>query len=305
MLDDKKDDIFLSRWINDELSPEELREFQSHPEYKYYMKIITGADALDLRDYNIDMALDTIKTKNDHVQDKTTKPIIKLWPYAAAAASIAIIIGLFIFTSTDTTFTTAHGEQLAVLLPDGSEMILNAKSDASFNKKNWDSNRTVSLHGEAYFKVKKGSKFTVTTTNGNVSVLGTQFNVQSQGSYFEAVCYEGKVKVTHNKDSKVLTAGKAYRNIKNVTPEYWTFTDQEPSWIHNISSFRSVPLYYVFNKLEQQYNINIETNGIDTAVIYTGTFPNNNKEVALKTVFSTLGIQYQISEDNKTVVLEK
>ncbi|AXT55991.1 FecR family protein [Aquimarina sp. MMG015] len=304
MLDDKKDDIFLSRWINGELSPEELREFQSHPEYDHYAKIMAGADTLELIPYDLDTALNNIKSNKQTSLKQHKKPVIKLWPAMAVAASIAILFGFFFFKSSNS-FTTSYGEQLAVTLPDGSEMILNAKSEATFNKNDWENNRIISLEGEAYFKVKKGSKFTVTTTNGDVTVLGTEFNVQSLSSYFEAVCYEGKVNVTRGDENTILTAGKGYRKIAKIASENWVLEALEPSWISNTSSFKSVPLKYVFIELEDQYNISIDTNGIDTKTIYTGTFPNNDIEVALKTVFSTLGLQYKLLQDQKTVVLDK
>lgn len=303
MLDDKKDDIFLSKWIQGELSEEELLDFQSHPDYEFYTKIKIGADSLNVIEYNEDAALRSIKMKQNKTPKKDTKSVIRLWPYAAVAASIAVIFGIFLFNS-NTSFTSAYGEQLAVTLPDGSEMLLNAKSEANFDKDNWDTNRTVTLDGEAYFKVKKGSRFTVTTKNGSVSVLGTQFNVQSFSSFFEAVCYEGKVSVKSGNEGKILTAGKAYRNIDNTTSEQWEFSAKEPSWIHNTSSFRSMPIHYVFRQLEKQYELHINSNDIDTKLIYTGTFPNDNLEMALNTVFSTLGIQYQLSQDGKTVMLE-
>ncbi|WP_378176651.1 FecR family protein [Aquimarina sp. SS2-1] len=303
MLDDKKDDIFLARWINEELSPEELREFQTHPEYDHYKKIKEGADALDLTEYDIDTALHQIKSNRSTTIEKNTKPVMKLWPYVAAAASVALIFGLFFFKS-DNTFSTSYGEQLAVTLPDGSEMILNAKSEAGFDKDDWNNNRSISLNGEAYFKVKKGSTFTVTTTHGDVSVLGTEFNVQSNDSFFEAVCYEGKVSVSSGQENTILTAGKGFRKIARTASEQWTFEALEPSWINQTSSFRSIPLRFVFAELEDQYNININAKGIDTNIIYTGTFPNNDIDVALKTVFSTLGLQYQLLQDGKTVVVE-
>ncbi|WP_271765874.1 FecR family protein [Aquimarina algiphila] len=304
MLDDKKDDIFLSRWISGELSEEELREFKSHPEYEYYVKIMAGADALDLKDYDVEEELHTLKSKRNSTTNKNSGLVIKLWPYTAVAASIAIILGLFLFNSNDS-FSSDYGEQLAVTLPDGSEMILNAKSTANFDSDNWNENRTVTLKGEAYFKVKKGSKFTVSTKNGEVSVLGTQFNVQSQNNFFEVACYEGKVSVSNLKNEEILTAGKGYRNLNNSNPEQWTFESNEPSWLTNTSSFRSTPIKYVFDELEEQYNLDINTKNINLKTIYTGTFPNNNKEVALKTVFSTLGMEYSVSQDGKTVVLEK
>ncbi|MCK8522783.1 FecR family protein [Aquimarina sp. D1M17] len=303
MLGDKKDDIFLSRWINGELSEQELEEFRTHPEYDHYVKIMTGADALDLRDYDIEKELQSLKSKKSSQAPKKIGKTIKLWPVIGIAASIAIIIGVFLYNP-NSSFVTEYGETLSVQLPDGSEMILNAKSKASFNQENWKNTRLVSLEGEAFFKVKKGSKFTVETTNGEVSVLGTQFNVQSQNSFFEVNCYEGKVSVVNRANTAILTAGKAYRNIGS-SAEKWTFTGEQPTWLTYTSSFKSIPIEYVFKELEKQYNIQIKTSNTDLKTIYTGTFPNNDLEVALRTVFSTLGMDYNLSKDRKTVVLEK
>ncbi len=304
MLNDKKDSVFLSRWINDELSPEELLAFTSHPEYPAYLKIKTATDHLGLRDYDEESALNNIKSQKAATTVTKSISVIKLWRYTAVAASIAIILGLFLFTGNDNSYTTSYGKQLAVTLPDGSEMVLNAKSQASFDSDTWEQNRVVSLDGEAYFKVKKGSVFTVVTSNGNVSVLGTEFNVQSQGTFFEAVCYEGKVRVASNQEETVLTAGKAYRNIANNTPERWISEATKPSWIDHNSSFKNAPLFYVFNKLEQQYDIKIKTASTDTDLIYTGTFPNTDLKAALKIVFSAINMQYTLLEDGKTVVLD-
>ena len=149
-----------------------------------------------------------------HTKNKNT-PIKKLWPNLTVAASIAIILGIFLYNP-QKIYTSNYGEQISVTLPDGSEMILNAKSIASFDKSSWNVNREVSLKGEAFFKVKKGGKFTVVTDNGNISVLGTQFNVQSQDSFFEVTCFEGKVKVQSNTAKKILTSGKGYRTIETV-----------------------------------------------------------------------------------------
>ncbi len=294
---ENKDDIFLSRWINGELSAEELRDFKSHPDYPKYQKIKTGIDTLDVRDYDTEKALSSIKSKSNRLTEEKPSSIIKLWPYIAVAASIAIVLSVFLYNP-DKSFNTGFGEQLAISLPDGSKMILNAKSTASFDEDNWDTNRTIFLKGEAFFKVKKGEKFTVATDNGKVSVLGTQFNVQSQDKLFEVTCFEGKVSV-NNKD--ILTAGKGYRNIKNKLHENWVFDIQKPSWLTHTSSFRSTPIKYVFKELEEQYRIKIKVNNIDPETIFTGNFPNNNKEVALRTVFSTLDMEFSISQDGRTV----
>jgi len=300
MWNDKKDDMFLSRWITGALTEEEQKAFEQHPDYPEYLKLKASSDALEIKEYDTEAALESLKAS----RAKTPSNVIRLWTYIAVAASIVIIFGLFLFPSS-ATFSTSYGEQIVVALPDGSEMILNAKSKASFDKKNWTTNRSIALQGEAYFKVKKGKTFTVKTDNGSVTVLGTQFNINTQTNYFEAICYEGKVRVASHNDTSILTAGKAFRKIANTPKESWTLTATKPSWIDQVSSFKNVPVAIVIKELEEQYDITIQTTNIDQELIYTGTFPNTDITVALKTVFNTLGYNYSVSDDGKSVSLSK
>jgi ferric-dicitrate binding protein FerR (iron transport regulator) len=59
-------------------------------------------------------------------------------------------------------------------------LILNAASKLSFNEKKWADQRALTLEGEAFFKVQKGQTFSVNTTAGVITVLGTQFNVKER-----------------------------------------------------------------------------------------------------------------------------
>ena len=76
----------------------------------------------------------------------------------------------------------------------GKSYVKNTTLKYASNK--WDKKRRVRLEGEAFFKVAKGSTFTVDTKTGSVKVLGTQFNVKNRIGFFEVVCYEGLVGVT-------------------------------------------------------------------------------------------------------------
>ena len=73
--------------------------------------------------------------------------------------------------SSEISHSTAFGEQKVIELPDGSLVTMNSKSTIEFNPDSWESSRILNLSGEAYFKVKKGSQFTVNTSNGDVVVL--------------------------------------------------------------------------------------------------------------------------------------
>ena len=76
--------------------------------------------------------------------------------------------------------STAYGEQKRVVLPDSSEIWLNAGSTVTFPEVFANDKRLVTLDGEAYFTVKKDTTkpFVVETSQLSVKVLGTKFNVK-------------------------------------------------------------------------------------------------------------------------------
>ncbi|WP_378185079.1 FecR family protein [Aquimarina sp. W85] len=304
MIDLINDETFLPRWINGELTEVELREFKKHPDYDLYVKIKDGTDQLYLPHYDLDTELRRIHDTKISKNIVPQKKVIRLFPLLAIAASILIVIGLF-FYNPDTTISTGYGETLTVDLPDGSQTTLNAMSQIVYNKRDWKKNRSIKLNGEAFFDVTNGSTFKVETKNGYITVLGTQFNVNSDTDFFEVVCYEGMVKVSSEEKEKVLSKNEAFRFINGDAEDYSLTLQEDPTWLHNTSSFSSVPLKMVLQEIEDQYNITIEKTNLDLTVSYTGTFPNNNLDVALRTVFSTLGMNYRLSENKKDVMVQK
>ncbi|PST82505.1 hypothetical protein C7T94_07455 [Pedobacter yulinensis] len=76
---------------------------------------------------------------------------------------------------------TPAGGQYQVVLPDGSQVWLNAASSLRFPAAFAGNERRVELHGEAYFKVAKNAArpFRVTAGKQVVEVLGTEFNVNA------------------------------------------------------------------------------------------------------------------------------
>src|SRR5690606_17662150 len=136
----------------------------------------------------------------------------------------------------------------------GSMVLLNSLSELTYKKSSWNDNREVHLQGEAYFQVEKGNRFTVVTSAGNVSVLGTHFNVKQRGNYFEVTCFEGLVAVKTPTDSILLPAGKNFQIINGRVKQ--GITDRvEPNLTTGISSFESVPFKEVLAEFERQYNV--------------------------------------------------
>lgn len=301
MQNEYTDDTFLSRWLNNDLTEDELVSFKKTPEFKEYEKIVAATQHFIPPKFDKKKVFEEIRLKNSKQKVKRSIPN---WIYAAAA-SVALLLGaVYYLTGTSDVFSTSFGEQLAVVLPDGSEVSLNSKSSITYNKSDWfDGNRTLTLNGEGYFKVKKGSTFRVCSENGIVRVLGTQFNVKSTRSYYEVSCYEGRVEVQKQEEIKVLTKGLSYRKIEANPTEIRPFKAKEPNWLSGESSFRGTPLKYVLEALEKQYDIVIDPSIVDLNVLYTGTFTNNNIHLALETICTPLAIKFRI--DNKNVVLSK
>jgi len=291
------DDTFLARWLANDLSEKELILFKTTSEYKEYLKIVKAMGVFEQPDFDQEKVLQKIQQKT---QSKgVVKKLIPNWMYVAA--SITILFSVVYFTTNiNETFTTSYGEQLQVMLPDGSEVRLNAKSKLSYNKSDWKKGfRNLKLEGEGYFKVKKGSEFKVKTTKGNISVLGTQFNIKQTNSYFEVYCYEGKVRVENEEEKVILTKGLSFRKIKGNASEKSVFIAENPSWISGESTFNKVSLKLVLEELEKQYNITIVSNNINKNQLYTGSFSNSNLNLALQTISEPLAIHFKVE---KTIV---
>lgn len=296
-------EYFLAKWLEGKLTDHELKQLVSSNDYQLYLNLRRGISNFELLEQPLNSSLKKIKNRIFNKRKDTTIKINYKWALSIAA-SLAIIFGLyFLIPSSEISHSTAFGQQKVIELPDGSLVTINSKSIIEFNPDSWQSSRILKLSGEAYFKVKKGSQFTVNTSNGDVVVLGTEFNVNSSHNFFEVICYEGKVKVEKNSKAYILTPGKTIRKFNENKLEE-NFTNKNfPAWTTGESTFVSVPLEFVIKSIEKQYNLTVISDQIDITRVYTGSFTHNNLDVALTTVFKTMNIKY-LKRDNGIIILE-
>ena len=291
-------DDFLAKWASGDLSEKDKEAFRKMDEYQLYAAILEGTDRLDVPAY------DKEKTYTDlQAKIKSEGKVVRLvpkWAYAMAA-SVALLIGYVFFFNQTIKHETGYGEKMAVLLPDSSEVILNAKSKLKYSKQDWEKERTLVLDGEAFFKVTKGSTFTVSSKNGKVTVLGTQFTMNTEKNIFEVICYEGRVRVDKSGTQRILSKGQGVRAM-GTTLEDFNLEQSSPSWMLDETTFQNAPIQQVVRALEKQYGITIHLNKIDTTQRYTGSFTHNNLETALRTVFESLEIKFTF-KDKKTIDL--
>ncbi|MEP3837933.1 MAG: FecR family protein [Algibacter sp.] len=296
-----KREELISKWLDNNLNNQELKAFKNLEDYNDLVKLNDSLQAFKAEDYNTSKQLENVLTtiKNKKAQPKTQ------WikPFMRVAAILAICFGLYYYTTTlDTKISTEYAQKTTIELPDASSVSLNAKSFIAFNKKDWKQQREVKLIGEAFFKVAKGSSFKVKTTSGTVTVYGTQFNIKQRDNYFEVICYEGLVGVTHNTIETKLKPGDRFLIIDGITIAKEKENRNMPSWLNNTSMFRSLPYKTVIAEFERQYNVEITLIGIDTEQLFTGSFAHDNMDLALKSI--TLPLRATYNKLNNTITIK-
>jgi transmembrane sensor len=106
---------------------------------------------------------------------------------------------------------TKNGNRTKVVLPDGSQVWLNAGSNLDYNISVFNEDvREVTLNGEAYFDVTKNAEkpFIIHTKKMDVTVIGTSFNIRSYNNEktAEASLIRGSIEVTlkDRRDQKIV-----------------------------------------------------------------------------------------------------
>lgn len=297
-----KNEKEILKWLNNDLSREEIEDLKQSEDSKTLEKIAHYASQLETPKVDAHAALASFKTRNKTKKETKVRSLNFKTLYRVAAVLLVLLSSAYFFyINIATTYETEIAQTKTVFLPDQSEVILNSRSKLSFNEKKWDDRRDLTLEGEAFFKVKKGQTFSVNTSSGIVKVLGTQFNVKERKNYFEVNCYHGLVSVTFNNTTIKLPPGKTFRVINGSIDRLEDFNAEKPSWIEKESSFDSIPLDQVLAELERQYDIKIKAEGVDTSKLFTGSFTNTNQEIALQAV--TIPLQLGFRMQGKTVIL--
>jgi len=274
-----KDDTLLARWLEGELTPEEQAALEQDPRYASFLRIKSTFGQIERPGFEGTAMLEGVLAK-----EKTPKviPLYRRGWFQTVAASIVLLMGLALLFTRPETKEAAYGQTLAFTLPDASEVVLNAGSEAGYSDWNWENNRTIELEGEAYFKVARGKKFTVKTVHGNVIVLGTQFNVKARDGRLDVVCYEGRVQVEYNGWKTVLAPQQSV-TIEGGKAVNEAVVSVKPKWTEGEMEFSRGKLAAVLAEMERKYNVEIDT-GVKAEKTFSGTLPANNIDAALNII---------------------
>ncbi|MGB3589520.1 MAG: FecR domain-containing protein [Tunicatimonas sp.] len=305
-----KDAIYWQQWL------------QSNPQHT---EVVAEAQAL-LTQVNFQKQVVPQKLVRDSWQEvaqritpqekQTAQPTRLPWRYAA---SIAIILSTAVAVwywsqSESTVYKTAFGETQTIELEDGTQVVLNGNSQLSIAA-DWlnKSQREVFLEGEAYFSVNRRTQhqqqipFKVHTTNLQVKVLGTQFNINSRRGLTQVVLDEGKVVLDiPEKDNAIMQPGEYVMyssdnqqiTRRQVNPEIYT------SWRKQQLVLDDTPVSLIIRQLEDTYGVKFILNNElvrNRRISSTGSISTEDLETVLMAL-STL-LQVEIEQENNFIYL--
>ena len=293
----------ILKWLNRGTSAEELARVKEAEDFKTLEKIAHYATQIETPKVDVKKALSDLKLKTQNTSKKAKVVQFnfkKIYKYAAAVA-VLLTTSYFLLFNNTSSFKTTFAQTKTFNLPDKSEVLLNANSEISYAKNDWKKNGNLTLSGEAYFKVQKGKKFTVTTTIGAVTVLGTQFNVKERENYFEVKTYEGLVSVLYNDTLVKLPRGTIFKVVNGIIDTNNTFDVDEKSWLQKESNFKSTALGFVLAEIENQFDYKIETKNVDLDILYSGGFTHTDVNIALQSITIPLQLSYKINGNKITI----
>lgn len=293
-------EILVKKWLSNELSESEMASFKALKDAALYEEIVEEAQRFGGNENAKVLSFDEFE-KQLPAKD-TTKTIN--WTKIISSIAAILVVGIALFTVLNqdniNSYTTELAQNETITLPDNSIVNLNELSHLEYNASKWSEKRSLNLEGEAFFDVEKGKRFDVVTSQGIVSVLGTEFNVLSRENEFKVSCYEGLVTVNYNNKEVIVPAGTEF-SLKSGNTEKTKVTIAEPHWIKRMSVFENATLQDVFTELEKQYDIKVNYQRSHT-IHFTGAFEHNNLENALKSITNPLNLSFLIQ--NKEVTIE-
>lgn len=196
---------------------------------------------------------------------------------------------------------TPKGRTCQVVLPDGSEVILNALTKLEYPTAFRGDKRNVSLEGEAFFQIVKDRKkpFMVKVAGLNIAVTGTRFNINAYRNepVVKTTLFDGEVKITTEKLPEIGlkpgqqlvydSAAKQHR-IENAD------MDEAAAWLDNLFNFDNADVPALLREIARWFDVEIiYTNGIPEGH-YEGQISRNSDFAEVLKILNAVGIKTRL-----------
>jgi ferric-dicitrate binding protein FerR (iron transport regulator) len=349
----------LALKLSGEASLHDLKEldnyFIEHPEEKKIADHILSfwkgkSDSLDITDEMEEERFHLILDAEEEENTNSFAPVRKInrnqyaWLYVAASVILILGIGFLFKKKLEDKSSLPNnlqqvsvkpGSKSKIILPDGTVVRLNGSSKLSYHKDFNKNVREVDLEGEAYFDVTKDAAhpFIVHTSNIDIRVLGTIFNVKSydQDPTIEATLLRGSIEVYTKDDpsapkvilkpneklvfrkdkeddlasqkNKTNDSLKKYEagqdiSISTLSANRPDSLKEETSWLYNRLVINGDDFNKLAAKFERWYGVKINILSKDLEKYhFNGIFENETIEQALNALQLTVKFHYKINDE--------
>lgn len=207
------------------------------------------------------------------------------------------------------TITTPKGGQYQVNLPDGTHVWLNAASSLKYPAVFGDTERKVTLSGEAYFEVAKtipAKSFQVYTDKQQITVLGTHFNVNAYTDEkdIKTTLLEGAVQVkslTSAVPEMILKPGQQSSLESGYLKLNLVNTEDVVAWKNGMFRFKDADLQTVMRSISRWYDVTVEYEGKLPGKTFTGEIHRNINLSAVLDILSFYHVRFR-TEGKRIIV---
>ena len=203
---------------------------------------------------------------------------------------------------------TDRGQQYQLMLPDGTQVWLNAASILRFPSSfDGQDRREVSLEGEAYFEVAKqeNKPFVVVTNDQRIRVFGTHFNVNSypDEATTKTTLLEGSVGIN---DVLVLKPGDQAETDRNGHSQITRVnTAHAVAWRDGFFEFQDENIFQIMRKLSRWYDVDVVySDGVPTETMQGTISKFEDISKVLGVISQTDLVKFTV-KDRKIVVSKK
>ncbi len=204
----------------------------------------------------------------------------------------------------------AENKRQTIHLPDGSTVILNARSKLSYPSAFTSRTREVYLTGEGYFDIKHNSRQPFLVHAGKIvtKVLGTAFDIKAYPAdeSVEITVTRGKVQVLKENKNLGLVIANQQISFSNKTEQYAQKTvDTKPivAWKPQEISFNDITMLEAAKKIEQRFNTVVEFgNPAVKNCRVTATFSEDDMLDEILTVICGVSKSNYIIQTNKILI---
>ena len=297
-------------WLNSsEKNQEEFKALKSMFDVDHATAIIDVDEA-----WNKVNSLTSTSTRSIQDLPSVRKPPMMVYRIAAAITVIVgISVALWFMKDTSTLNELRSGTQMAnITLEDGTEISMHAHSILSYPESFSGQTREVTLSGDemlsglAYFKVApdKSKPFIIHTSGGDIEVVGTEFEVQTDMSDLQlrVSVEEGIVEVSNEfiDEPARVTAGQVAA-VQISAGEIMVSENESVApffWKDKTIKFKRTQLSKVVESLNLllQMNIKLESESLSACEL-TVTFTNEKPETIAEIIAMTLGLEVERNGD--------